>query len=95
MYHLQVFTPEKIAVDEEVLSLIAPGKEGYFGVLTNHAPLISLLKAGVLIITRKDNKKSFFNVSKGFLEVSHNQATILIKTIEPRNPIDIGTGGGI
>lgn len=95
MYHLQVLTPEQIVIDEEVTSLIAPGKEGYFGVLTNHAPLITSLKAGILIITDKDNKKSYYNVSIGFFEVSRNKATVLIKTIEPRPPVDIGTSGGI
>jgi F-type H+-transporting ATPase subunit epsilon len=95
MYHLQVLTPEKIFIDEEVIALIAPGEEGYFGVLTNHAPLITSLKAGVLIVTDRTNKKSFYNVSTGFFEVSHNKATVLIKTIEPRAPVDIGTSGGI
>lgn len=95
MYHLQVLTPEEIIVDEEVIALIAPGEQGYFGVLTNHAPLIISLKPGILIITDKNNQKTYHNVSHGFLEVSHNQASIIIETIEPTAPVDIGTHGGI
>lgn len=95
MYHLQVLTPEQIFFDDDIISLIAPGKQGYLGVLTNHAPLLTSLKTGILIITDKNNKKSYYNISTGFLEVSHNKASIIIESIEPTDPVDIGTQGGI
>ncbi len=95
MYHLQVLTPEEIILDDDVISLIAPGEQGYLGVLTDHAPLITSLKAGILIITDKNNIKSFYNVSKGFLEVNHSKASIIVESIQSREPIDIGVSGGI
>lgn len=95
MYHLQVLTPEKIIFDGDVAALVAPGKEGYLGVLSGHAPLITSLRAGVLIITDANKKKLFYNVSTGFLEVSNNKASIIVKTAEPTDPVDLGTGGGI
>lgn len=95
MYHLQVITPTEIVFNEDIIALIAPGKQGYLGVLTDHAPLLTALKAGVLIITDKNNKKSYYRISTGFLEVNHNKASILVETIEPTNPVDIGTDGGI
>ena len=63
MYRLQVVTPEQIIFDDEVLALVAPGVDGYLGVLTDHAPLLVSLKVGILIITDNNNKQSYFNIS--------------------------------
>jgi F-type H+-transporting ATPase subunit epsilon len=95
LYQLQVLTPEQIVFDDEVASLIAAGEQGYLGVLANHAPLITSLKAGLLIITDKHNKRFYYNASTGFLEVSRNKASIIVKTIEPREPVHIGVEEGI
>lgn len=82
MYHLQVLTPEEIVFDDEVVALIAPGKQGYLGILTDHAPLITSLKSGLLVITDKNGKKISYNISKGFLEVSQNKASIIIEKLQ-------------
>lgn len=95
MYHLQVVTPEQIIYDDEVIALIAYREDGYLGVLTDHAPLLASLKAGILIITDKLNKKSYFNASAGFLEVNHNNASIIVEAIAPIAPVDIGIQDGI
>lgn len=95
MYHLQIVTPEKVFFDGQVKALIAPGEEGYFGILTNHAPMLAALKQGVLIITDEHNKKFYYDISLGFLEVNHNQCSIIIDAITPRAPVDIGVQGGI
>lgn len=95
MYHLQVITPEQMILDKEILALIAPGKNGYFGVLSNHSPLLASLKSGILIITDKAKIKSYYKISSGFLEVSHNKASILVDTIEPTSFVDIGIQGEI
>ena len=90
MYHLQVLTPEEIVFDQEIVSLIAPGESGYLGVLSNHAPLISLLKEGHLIITDAHQQKHYYQIEGGFLEVSHNQASILIESIKSTGPVQMG-----
>lgn len=95
MYHLQVLTPEDIIFDDEVHSLVAPGADGYLGVLTDHASLITLLKEGNLVITDKKREKHFFKVSAGFLEVNHNEASVLVDTIEATTFVDMGLSGGI
>jgi F-type H+-transporting ATPase subunit epsilon len=95
MYHLYILTPEQVFFDDEVISIIVSGEQGYLGVLTNHAPLIISLRAGALVITDKNNKKSYYHASSGFLEVNRNKASIIIETIYPTDPIDIGTQGGI
>lgn len=91
MYRLQILTPEEIFFDDDVISLIAPGSEGYLGILTNHAPLITLLKPGILIITGKSQNKNFYKISKGFLQVDHNKASLLIESIQPASPVEIGS----
>jgi F-type H+-transporting ATPase subunit epsilon len=92
MYQLQVLTPEEIIFDDQVVSLIAPGALGYLGILTNHAPLITTLKTGTLIITDKNKQKHFFEVSGGFLEVNRNKASLLVDTIKPASAIEMGGG---
>jgi F-type H+-transporting ATPase subunit epsilon len=95
MYHLQILTPEEIVFDDNVTALIACGEQGYLGVLTGHAPLIVSLQAGILIVTDKNNKKHYYRSSTGFLEVCHNNASIIIEAIQPTSPVDIGIGGGV
>ncbi len=92
MYHLKVLTPEKIIFDDEVLSIIAPGSMGYLGVLTNHAPLMTTLKTGNLIVTDKNKIKHFYKVSRGFLEVNRNQVFLLVDSIETAAPVNMGGG---
>ncbi|MCX7767032.1 MAG: F0F1 ATP synthase subunit epsilon [Candidatus Sumerlaeia bacterium] len=58
-------------------SLIAPGGNGYLGVLANHAPLITTIVPGRLII-RRGSEKIVFEVGKGFLEVFRNNAILLV-----------------
>lgn len=89
MYKLSVVTPEKTVFEMEVRSIIAPGSEGYLGVLSGHAPLITALKPGILEITDNAGEESMFSLSGGFLEVSGNIATILADAIEAADEIDI------
>jgi F-type H+-transporting ATPase subunit epsilon len=89
MYLLTIVTSEKIFYEDEVSSLIAPGSEGYLGVLTNHAPLITGLVPGKLTVKDENNQEVNFAVSGGFMEVFKNQVTILADSIEFIQDIDI------
>jgi F-type H+-transporting ATPase subunit epsilon len=90
LFKLSVVTPEKPLIDQEARSIIAPGSEGYLGILTDHAPLITALIPGKLSVTDPSGQESFYAISGGFLEVSHNIVTILADAIEPIKDIDIG-----
>jgi F-type H+-transporting ATPase subunit epsilon len=89
MYLLTIVTPEKIFYEDEVTSLIAPGSEGYLGVLTNHAPLITGLVPGKLTVKDESSQEVHFAISGGFMEVFKNQVTILADSIEFVEDIDV------
>ncbi len=89
MFQLSIVTPEKIVFDGEVVSLMVPGIEGYLGILSNHAPLITALQPGRIEFHDDQDKIQIFSVSGGFVEVSGNQATLLADTAEHCEEIDI------
>lgn len=89
MFKLSVVSPERVLYEEEVQGIVVPGSEGYLGVLSNHAPLISSLVPGKITITESDEKQRIAAVSGGFIEVSDNVATILAETVEFVEEIDL------
>jgi F-type H+-transporting ATPase subunit epsilon len=89
MFKLSAVTPEKVVFEQDVSSIIAPGIEGYLGVLTNHAPIITPLTAGRFEVKDASGKHTEYFISGGFLEVSNNVATILADAIEKPAEIDI------
>ncbi|MCP4684839.1 MAG: F0F1 ATP synthase subunit epsilon [bacterium] len=89
MFRLSIVTPEKTFFDADVASLMVPGSEGYLGVLSNHAPLITALKPGRIEYKDADNNPRFVAVSGGFLEVSGNVATLLADAAEDTEEIDV------
>ena len=89
MFRLSIVTPEKTYYDAEIKSLVVPGTEGYLGVLSNHAPLITALKPGRIEFRDADDLVKIIAVSGGFLEVSNNVATLLADAAEFADDIDI------
>jgi F-type H+-transporting ATPase subunit epsilon len=88
MFTLSIVTPEKIFFEGEVASIIVPGSEGYLGVLTDHAPLITAVNPGRLSVKDRSGKEFFLAVSFGFFEVSANHATLLVDSAEYPTAID-------
>lgn len=64
--------------DGEVVSVTVPGTAGEMTILADHAPIISPLRSGVIIIKRENNEEESVSIDSGVLEVSGNRATILI-----------------
>ncbi|MEE8149562.1 MAG: ATP synthase F1 subunit epsilon [candidate division Zixibacteria bacterium] len=89
MFQLSIVTPEKVIFEGEVVSLLVPGMEGYLGILSNHAPLITALQPGRIEFQDDQDKIQVFSVSGGFVEVSGNKATLLADTAEHCQEIDI------
>ncbi len=89
MFHLWIVTPERVFFDSEVQSLTVPGTEGYLGVLTNHAPLITTIKPGKVEFRDAENKTRIIATCGGFFEVANNQARLLVDAAEFCQDIDI------
>ncbi len=73
---------------EEVEGVVAPGAAGVLGILPGHAPLLTTLAPGELLIS-KDGERSAIAVSGGFLEVLRNQVVVLADTAEQAEEIDV------
>jgi len=84
---LDIVTPERAVLSEAVDELILPGTEGYLGVRPGHAPLLTTLKVGTILI-RKGNERSYLAVSWGFVEVLPERVSILAETAERAEEID-------
>ncbi len=81
-FHLEIVTPVGSLYSGEVQSVIAPGSEGYLGILAHHAALVTALVPGKLTIRDAAGKTSEHRISGGFLEVSHNNLTVLAEGLE-------------
>jgi len=87
-FKLEIVTAERIVFSEEVSALIAWGMEGQLGILPHHAPLMTMLQPGDLMI-RKDKEEEYLAISGGFLEVRPDKVIILADACERVDEIDI------
>ena len=85
---LEVATPERALVREQVSEVEIPGKSGYLGVLPGHAPLLGLLGHGTLSYVVGGTKR-YLAVHAGFLEILDDHVRVLANTAEPKEEIDI------
>ena len=85
---LEIVTPDKLVLSEDVDYVGAPGYEGEFGVLPSHIPFLSALQIGNLYF-KKSGKSHFVFVSGGFADVSGDKVTILAESAEKAEDIDI------
>ena len=84
---LQIVTPERLLVQEQVDEVQIPGSEGYFGVLPGHTPLLASLTVGELWY-RKGQEKTYLAIANGFAEVLPDRVTILAQLAEKAVEID-------
>lgn len=89
LFHLSVLTPEASVLEADVVSVVAPGSEGYLGILAHHAPLITALVPGKLSVKDAEGRENVYALSGGFLEVSDNKAVILADALESPGDIDV------
>ncbi len=88
MLNLEIVTPEKKVLSDAVESVTIPTSSGEIGILTNHAPLISTLKSGILSYTRGGATEKMV-VAGGFVEVSANNVSVLADSAETAAEIDV------
>ncbi|MHB8172379.1 MAG: F0F1 ATP synthase subunit epsilon [Thermincolia bacterium] len=85
---LEIVTPERVVFSEDVDFIVAPGSDGYLGVLANHAPLITSLEIGELR-AKQGNQEMKMAISGGFFEVKSNKAVVLADSAEKATEIDL------
>jgi F-type H+-transporting ATPase subunit epsilon len=74
---LEIITPDKKLFEDDVKSVILPGIDGSFGILDNHAPLISALKKGEVKATDNNSTHHKFEINGGVVEVLNNKVIVL------------------
>ena len=87
-FKLEIVTAERMVYSDEVSALIAWGLEGQLAILPHHAPLMTMLQPGDLMI-RKDKEEDYLAISGGFLEVRPDKVIILADACERVDEIDI------
>lgn len=87
-FHLSVVAPDKSVVEEVVRSLVAPGAEGYFGIMAGHIPMVAALRPGLLEYTDHAGTRHFVYVGGGFAEVQGTKVTILADEAARARDID-------
>jgi F-type H+-transporting ATPase subunit epsilon len=86
-FHFDLVSPEKLVLSGEVDQVDVPGAEGDFGVLAGHAPLVAMLKPGILVIHEGGQKRRIV-VTGGFAEVNPQGLTILADVATSVDDVD-------
>lgn len=87
-FHFELVSPEKLLFSGDVESVVAPGAEGQFTVLKDHAPVMTTLKSGVVTVAGGDGKVEKLFVRGGFADVSASGFTILAELALPLSDLD-------
>ena len=85
---LEIVTPDRALLREEVDEVVVPGSQGEFGVLPGHTPLLSTLRIGELWY-RQGQEKHFLAIAFGFVEVLPDRVTVLAQVGERAQEIDV------
>ena len=83
----ELATPNRLIVSEEVLEVVAPGVEGYFGVLPGHTPFLTSLQSGE-VSYRGGRGEQYLAVTGGFAEVRADRVVVLADSAERPEEID-------
>jgi F-type H+-transporting ATPase subunit epsilon len=89
MLHLQLVSPERVLVDEDVDEVQIPGLDGYMGILPGHAPLLSELKPGGVLSYKSAGGEKVLAVFGGFVEVQPDRVRILADAAERKEEINV------
>jgi F-type H+-transporting ATPase subunit epsilon len=84
----EIVTPLGKIFEGEIKEAYFPGIEGEFGVLDNHAPLVTSLQPGVITLVKPDGKKEIIAIDKGYVEVTPEKVSVLVSTAVPVSGAD-------
>jgi F-type H+-transporting ATPase subunit epsilon len=78
---IEIITPDKKVYQGDIKSVRVPGKKGSFQVLKDHAPIISTLENGPVIIIDMTNLETVFEINGGVIEVKANKIILLAESV--------------
>jgi F-type H+-transporting ATPase subunit epsilon len=78
---LEIITPDRKVYEGDVASIRVPGKKGSFQVLKDHAPIISTLENGPVIIVDQQGNHVNFEINGGVIEVKQNKIILLAEAV--------------
>ncbi|HNW56204.1 MAG TPA: ATP synthase F1 subunit epsilon [Bacteroidales bacterium] len=78
---IEIITPDKKVYEGDIKSVRVPGKKGSFQVLKDHAPIISTLENGSVILVDQDDNKTVFEITGGVVEVKANKIILLADSV--------------
>jgi len=93
-FHFDLVSPEKVLFSGEVNQVDVPGSEGDFGVLAAHAPLVTTLRPGILVIYSERDAQRIV-VDGGFAEVGPAGLTVLANLAVPVDEFDVAELAGV
>jgi F-type H+-transporting ATPase subunit epsilon len=79
---IEIITPDRKIYEGEIKSVRVPGKKGSFQVLKDHAPIISTLETGSVIIIDQANIETVFEINGGVIEVKANKIILLAESVK-------------
>jgi F-type H+-transporting ATPase subunit epsilon len=88
-FEIEIATPERLLSRERAIRAQIPAKEGYIGVLPDHAPLLSELGIGALTFTTPDDHRFSLAIRGGFLEIYNNVVRVLTDFAERGHEVDV------
>lgn len=88
-FPFEILTLQKMFLQDDIRFVIAPGQEGVFEILPNHAPYVFALKPGPLRMRTPENKDRYVAVGTGFLVVQTDRTTVLTRSAERPEDIDV------
>ena len=88
-FRLEIVAPERVVYNDDATSVSAPGVEGGFQVLFNHAPMVSTLDVGQIKVRTTTGSEILFAAGGGFLEVRDNSVVVLVESAERAEEIDV------
>lgn len=88
-FEIEIATPERLLAREKAVRAQIPAKDGYIGMLPDHAALLSELGIGALTYTTPEDHRFSLAVSGGFLEINNNVVRVLTDRAEKGHEIDV------
>ena len=88
--HFELVSPARLLFSGDVTSVTLPGTEGDMGIFAGHAPVLSTLRPGVVVVTKEGGAIDRIFVRGGFAEVNPQGLTLLAETAIPLAELDAG-----